>query len=423
MNKFKAIHRFVGIIIAIFLLYLSITGLMIQSIDLHMISTHAPLTDPDILSALENRGGGEYQVLSAADNTAQALPNNVDLNTMLQKVVQSARSSLGDTPLRYVELRMVNGKLVGKVHANETIVSFDGQSGVMLGQEPVPPRVNVSPESSLRYQIKAYHRLTVFGTYSLFINVIVGLGLIAMLGTGVTIYFKLKGERKRNGQSGFFWVGGNGSISDWKRAMHRWVAITAAVFLLVVACSGLWLAYESLYFGFEMQNMAQRFKNSGPGGARPNGPGRNRTNPVEPLRDAQIPEMMRVTLDGEHKALHDDPIKVVRLRNFGNQAQGVVVAGEGYDTAQVVFDAATGRPMSETELSRPPAGIFTFPFGWDAHQTAKAVHRGSFFGLGARFLDYFAGLSLLYLCINGIALYIEMWQERRGVGNKRFFWV
>ncbi len=61
----------------------------------------------------------------------------------------------------------------------------------------------------------------------------------------------------------------------------------------------------------------------------------------------------------------------------------------------------------------PLAGGPGFPFGWDAHQTGKAVHRGSYFGLWARFLDLFAGLSLFYLSINGIVLYIDCRKNRR----------
>jgi len=247
--------------------------------------------------------------------------------------------------------------------------------------------------------------------------------------------------------------------------VHRWVGITASLFILLAACSGEWLSYESLYYGKQLDamrqqqsrrpgqgpndqpaNMPQRGPfpanaNAGPAdGARPNGPRGNgsqpnssgsrglsaqgteggyRQSPLTPLKDAEIPWMMQVTLSSVREKTNNAPIRVIRLRNYSYYPQGVVITG-GDDTRQLVFNAATGRPMSETEPGYPPVG---FPFGWVAHQTAKSVHRGDFFGLPGRLMDIFAGLSLLYLCINGIALYVELWWERRKDGKWNPFWT
>jgi uncharacterized iron-regulated membrane protein len=99
--------------------------------------------------------------------------------------------------------------------------------------------------------------------------------------------------------------------------------------------------------------------------------------------------------------------------------QGVIITG-GDDTRQLVFNASTGRAVSETEPGYPATG---FPFGWQAHQIAKNVHRGGIIGLPGRFMDLFAGLSLFYLSINGITLYIDLWKERKREGHKKLFWV
>jgi uncharacterized iron-regulated membrane protein len=105
--------------------------------------------------------------------------------------------------------------------------------------------------------------------------------------------------------------------------------------------------------------------------------------------------------------------------HYTNYPQGIIIAG-GKENRQIVFSAVTGRPMSETEPGYPPSG---FPFGWQAHQLGKQIHRGDYFGLTGRFLDLLAGLALLYLCVNGIALYYELWTERRREGHKTLFWV
>jgi hypothetical protein len=86
-------------------------------------------------------------------------------------------------------------------------------------------------------------------------------------------------------------------------------------------------------------------------------------------------------------------LKVIRLRYFAGMPQGAIVTG-GDDNKQMVFNAQTGRAVSETEPGYPPVG---FPFSWQAHQLAKDVHRGGIIGLSGRFMDLFAGLAMFYL--------------------------
>lgn len=129
--------------------------------------------------------------------------------------------------------------------------------------------------------------------------------------------------------------------------------------------------------------------------------------------------MLKVTLDAERANAGDVPIKVVRLRYYAGMPQGVLVTG-GNDNKQVVFNAQTGRAVSETEPGYPPAG---FPFGWQAHQIAKDVHRGGIIGLPGRFMDLFAGLSMFYLSASGIWIYIDLWKRRRRAGKPAPIWV
>ena len=412
MEKLKAVHRISGITVLIVLLYLAVTGLVIQAIDLRLIFTHAPLTDPDMMTMMETPGGG-YQILTVPDLTAQALPADVDVNAMLQKVLQSAPLALGNAPLRFVEFRMVGGKPVGQVQTKQENVSFDGATGALIQRAPVPPPA-APGNRSLRYKFKEWHRLTIIGNYAPSINVLVGLLLFVMVVTGVPFYFKLLKERKQSGPSGFFWAG-KGTQEEWKRAMHRGVGLVGAIFLLVVAFSGVWLAYESAYLGIHMAMAAQQRKAAAPANAPgPNGPAAgapaaNRVA-VQTLKIEDLPAELRVTLDAERAALNGAPIKVIRIRTYQNHVQGVVVTGEGNDTSQLVYNAQTGLTPSEAELGISQT---SFPFGWDAHQLGKAIHRGSYFGLWARIFDFLAGLALIYLCLNGFFLYVDFWLAAR----------
>ena len=68
--------------------------------------------------------------------------------------------------------------------------------------------------------------------------------------------------------------------------------------------------------------------------------------------------MTRVTLNVFYGAMRDIPIKVRWLRHFAGYPHGVVVAGDG-ETSQFVFNAGTGRAMSESEPGYP-ATAFAF---------------------------------------------------------------
>jgi uncharacterized iron-regulated membrane protein len=414
MIRLKVVHRITGIIIMIVLIYLSVTGLMMQGIDLGQIMfRHVDPVDPDIVSMVA-RQGGEFRVLSADDKTAQALPASLDANAAIQNAVKSMRASLGAAPLRYVEVRMFNGKLVGNVQTAQLNATFDGETGALLNMSPVTPLPEVTSIDRLRYRIKEFHRMTIYGNWALWINIVAGLSLFLMIVTGVSLYLRMWSERRKQGLSGLIWVGGEGKKEDWKRAMHRGVGLTIALFLLVVAFSGEWLAYESLVFGYHIQHaMQQRMarmsaNGTGQNSPRPDRAVGNRVSEPQLLKDAEIPALLGVTLNSARHA-GAEQVKAIRIRAFGNVQQGVVISGDGDNTQQLSFNATTGQPVS----GDPQAGQPGFPWGWDAHQLGKAIHRGSYFGTWARFVDFIVGLGLLYLCINGLALYIDFRRLRK----------
>ena len=130
--------------------------------------------------------------------------------------------------------------------------------------------------------------------------------------------------------------------------------------------------------------------------------------------------MIATTLTAYKSSRSEQPLKVFRLRVFGGMPQGVLIAGLGDDTQQLVFNAATGRRAGLTEPGYPSTG---FPFGWQAHQIAKQVHRGSYFGMTGRWLDLFGGLSIVYLSVSGIVMYGDMWNRRRRAGRKALLWT
>ncbi|HUO22601.1 MAG TPA: PepSY-associated TM helix domain-containing protein [Caulobacteraceae bacterium] len=434
MRFAKAIHRFVTVFVVLVTLYLGVTGTLIQLVDLRSIFTHAPATDPNVMAMRESfNGPANYQVITTGDYSAPALPAGADLAAMLGRVMSSARSAFGAAPLRYVELRMAGGKPIGQIKAPDGVFRFDGQTGAGLGAAPAVGNDEFGSPASDRNTVKRLHRMTTFGDWALYINVVVGVGLGVLIVTGLIIYWKMMVARARNGKSGVYWVAGG-----WWRTLHRAIALTASAFLVVVTLSGTWLAVESLGFGLYMASHrpprppgAQAVLR-GPGGGggpavgrggrqRPPGGGRDRDDgTAAPLRDGQLQAMLQTTIGGYRAVRPSGQIKVIRLRYFAGMPQGVIITGGQDDQVQqLVFNASTGKPVSETEPGYPPTG---FPFGWQAHETAKNVHRGDIIGLPGRFMDLFAGLSMIYLSVSGIWIYVEMWSRRRKIGQRQVIW-
>jgi hypothetical protein len=129
--------------------------------------------------------------------------------------------------------------------------------------------------------------------------------------------------------------------------------------------------------------------------------------------------MLSTTLRSFNAAMPHTPMRVLRLRVYGGMPQGVIVTGNG-EAVQVVINAHTGRRASQTEPGYPEVG---FPFGWQAHQIAKQIHRGDYIGLSGRWMDLLAGLSMVFLSISAAVMYFNMWSKRRQSGRTALIWT
>lgn len=407
-------HRVVSIIVVTVTLYLGLTGTLIELIDWRTMITAPPATDANLRAMREDfTGPGNYVVEQAEDYTAAKLPDDAHLEGLLNTVVAGARNSLGHVPFRYIELRMVDGRPVGQVKTQgvkgqDNEQRFDATTGASLGNVPMSPiDERKGPPESQRNTVKHLHRMTTFGDWALWINVLVGISLMVLLVTGLTVYIKAYAARLKMGRVNPFWTGG-----DWWRSLHRIVSVVCCLFLLVIAASGTWLAVESLVFGYYLKTNLVTL----PDGKKV--PAAFAIDPSSPLDDASLAPMLRSSLKSFRVGYPTRGIRVLRLRYYGGRPQGVIVTG-GDPARQLVYDTNTGRSLGLTESWYPETG---FPFGWQAHQIAKSVHRGDYFGLTGRATSTLAGLAMIYLSISGIIMYLQMWQKRRKVGKKAFFW-
>jgi uncharacterized iron-regulated membrane protein len=138
-----------------------------------------------------------------------------------------------------------------------------------------------------------------------------------------------------------------------------------------------------------------------------------------PLDDAEAARMMASTLTAFRRLEPETPIKVLRVRIYGPMKQGVVITGGG-ETRQLVFNTETGKTTTLTEPGYPSSG---FPLGVQVHEDVKHFHSGHMFGLPARAMNLFAGLSLIFLSVSGLVMYADLWLRRRKLGRNGLFWV
>jgi hypothetical protein len=137
------------------------------------------------------------------------------------------------------------------------------------------------------------------------------------------------------------------------------------------------------------------------------------------VSDADLLPMLRTTLAAANKgASNAPPPRVIRLRTYGGMPQGVVVTGDEV-AQQLVFNARTGESVGLYEEGYPRTPM---PFQWGAHETWKRMHRGDFFGLTGRWMDLLTGLTILFLTISGITMYLQLHRARGRVGRRGLFW-
>lgn len=413
ISKMRPIHRIVGTIIMAFTLWIGATGLWIQYADLHAILTHAAATDPEMMAIRESiNGTGNFSVIKAPDYAAPALPEGFDISAAMATLLKSARSTAGDTtPLKYLELRMINGKPLGLAQAGDKTICIDPATGTVLPSPPAAPRRG-GQTPSMHGTAKMWHRMTVgsgyWGDLLEIVNALIGIALFVAIVTGLVLYFQLLSARKKAGLNAVFWSSGG----TW-RSLHRGVSIMAAMFLLIVSTSGTLLSLDTVALGL----YGATHTHAGKYARFPMGMTADLSSP---LPDAKVPAMLATTLSAYHAAEGATPIKVLRLRYFSGMPQGVVLTGGADETRQLAYNAETGKVAHMTESSYPYSG---FPFGWEEHEYMKQIHRGDALGVPGRLLDVFAGLSLVFLSASGMYMYFDLLRRRRKGGRTQLFWT
>jgi uncharacterized iron-regulated membrane protein len=180
------------------------------------------------------------------------------------------------------------------------------------------------------------------------------------------------------------------------RAVHRWGGSVVAVFLFVIATSGLALQAHLIA--------------SPPPSLAPQTPANSAAQPLPVgATDDAIQMMLATVLTAAQSAQPHSAVIAVRLRLQGPQPIGeVTVAAPG--PLQLAFDARTG------ELTTPPPGISK------VHDILLRVHRGDVIGQTGVWISIATGLVLIGLAITGTVVYVRMFKARAKINRRGLFW-
>ncbi|MBC2666315.1 PepSY domain-containing protein [Novosphingobium flavum] len=402
----RTVHRVLSFLACLLMLYMGVTGTLIQSIDLGKLLTGTPESDATMQSINEGKfGGSAYSITSVSDWSGAPLPENVDVAKGIATTLAAFHAAEPKFEPMMVELRMVEGRVVGQVgfkdpamvppkrrerRASLAVRAYDVETGAAVSPADITPAM---PPRSTRQALKEWHRFWKDsdkpGVYAEFLT---GLVMSTLIFTGIVMYFRLLRQRRKMKRAELFW-----SAGGMLKTLHRGVSTVAAILLVMVAASGTWLGFESSWNTFS-----------------------KRTPPPKPqtLTDEQGVRLTAAAYKLFRTAEPETPVRTVRARLYAGNEEAGIVTGTSF-TRQKIYDIPSGKEMTLNEPQYPKNG---FPLGLNVHEWVKHFHSGYLFGLPARFLDLLAGLSLIFLSVSGLWMYIDMYRQRARTGRKALFW-
>jgi hypothetical protein len=207
----RTLHRWTMVLASLFLLYVAVTGMAIQIVDLKSLLGHAPASDPNMQSIREGvMGPPGFTVIMPEDYTAAALPPVADAPKLLATVQAAARLVAPEEPFKWIELRMQGSIPVGVVSVagtNARQLEFNALTGAAMGAPVVvsPFAMFIRNAPSTHDFLKALHRGDVIGQTGAWFSLFTGIALFIMVISGLVMYFKLLAARSRAGRTGLFW--------------------------------------------------------------------------------------------------------------------------------------------------------------------------------------------------------------------------
>jgi uncharacterized iron-regulated membrane protein len=151
------------------------------------------------------------------------------------------------------------------------------------------------------------------------------------------------------------------------RKFHRWVGLLAALFLAIIAGTGVFLQAERLWESYHPAAAPQ----------------------AEPLPAAEMSALFENTVAAARRAAPGVELSAVRMRMQEERPRGEVLLA-GPNPRELSFDARSGEALVEAE-----------PAGTNLGDLMLRLHRGDILGLSGNWISLFCGVALFSLGVTG----------------------
>ena len=176
------------------------------------------------------------------------------------------------------------------------------------------------------------------------------------------------------------------------RKIHRWVAVTVSILLLIVAITGVVLQVQKLTNGGEEEDV-ESFRGAFSTAT---------TNNAYAV-------LLERTVNAARTAAQGAPVASIELRLSGDIPEGVVTM-PGEPGRRIIINAQTGKVTSDEEYERESLFL--------------RIHSGEILGEPGVVLGVLWGLGLTALSLTGIWMYLVMYAKRRAArGKGQVFWL
>jgi uncharacterized iron-regulated membrane protein len=179
------------------------------------------------------------------------------------------------------------------------------------------------------------------------------------------------------------------------RSLHRWIGFATAMFLALIAGTGVVLQAQTLWSTYH----------------RPPQPPR-----IAPatLASADIERFLAAALAVSHSLAQDESVELLTLHKQGERPVGEMRVAAGLHERRRSFDARTGEPMP---APAPPARQ-----EFNLRSFMLQLHRGDILGASGNWISLACGASLFTLSVTGLIVYVRMFLRRASAGERHVFW-
>jgi uncharacterized iron-regulated membrane protein len=178
------------------------------------------------------------------------------------------------------------------------------------------------------------------------------------------------------------------------RSLHRWIAPLAALFLIIIAATGVYMQGETLWRAYHPARRAE----------------------AQSLPAGEISNWFDLALTAARRARPESGIAMVSVSMDGSQPRADVVWTQS-DVPELSIDPRTG-----SQFQSSSTGAADQSLSRRLGRLILELHRGDLLGLPGRWLGFACGIALVLLGVTGLIVYLKIYLRRVNLRRWSPFW-